>query len=84
MEKGKLDYIIDVGLAIAFISVAVTGIIKFIGLYPSLGIDLKLWPLKQISTIHDWSGIAITVLVLIHLIVHWKWIIAMTKSIFKK
>ena len=78
MNKAKLNYFIDLGLFISFLLVFVTGIIKF----PPFG--LKDFYFQNINKIHDLSGIAMGVLVLIHLILHWSWITSMTKSFFKK
>ena len=79
MNKLKLNYWIDVGLLISFLIVAITGIIKFPGwgLYRIIGFS-------GISKWHDLAGIALTTLVLIHLVLHWKWIVNTTKCIFKK
>ena len=84
MERAKLNYYIDVGLAISFVLVACTGIIKFPKLLPGLGISYQSLPMRTLSIIHDWSGVIMTLLVLVHLILHWKWIVAMTKSIFRR
>jgi len=40
--------------------------------------------MKTLSTIHDWSGIVMVLLVLVHLILHWDWIVCETKNIFSK
>jgi hypothetical protein len=79
MNKGKLNYWIDFGLLISFLIVTLTGIIKFrgLGLYSVLGFS-------GISTWHDWSGIVMAVLVLVHLVLHWNWIVCETKNIFSK
>lgn len=34
--------------------------------------------------LHDWAAVALLVMIIIHLILHWKWIVYMTKSYFKK
>jgi hypothetical protein len=78
MNKAKLNYFVDMLLAVAFVLVAITGILKFPGWFGYLQL-----PWRTLSKIHDWSGIAMAVLVLIHLILHWNWIVSMTKSIFK-
>ncbi|MBW2992268.1 DUF4405 domain-containing protein [Candidatus Woesearchaeota archaeon] len=80
----KANYFVDLGMGIAFVLVACTGIIKFPGLLRSLGVDTLNMPWRQISLIHDWSGIVLAAFVLAHLIIHRKWIISMTKGFFKK
>ncbi len=80
MNKGKQLYWVDVGLAISFILCFITGIFK----WPTLYKYFFSWPMKQISIIHDWSGLIMGLLVLIHLIQHWKWIVVMTKKMWWK
>lgn len=88
MQKPKINYIIDVFMAISFVIVSISGLVIFFflpsgvqrGRYQEfLGITKSTW-----ETWHDWSGIILVVLVLLHLILHWKWMISMTKNIFKK
>jgi hypothetical protein len=34
--------------------------------------------------LHDWGGIVMLAGVFLHLILHWKWIVCMTRNVFKK
>lgn len=79
MNRGKINYWIDVGLFISFLIVALSGIIKF----PGWGL-YQVFGFNNISRWHDWSGIALVILVFLHLILHWNWIVGMTKNIFRK
>ena len=38
---------------------------------------------SEMDTIHDWSGVAVGVLVLVHIVFHWKWIVCQTRQIFR-
>ena len=86
MEKSKLNYIVDVLMGVAFVIASITGLVVFFFL-PSgvkqgrylefLGIIKGTW-----TAWHNWAGIIIIVLVLVHLILHWKWMVNMTKSFF--
>jgi len=84
MNRSKLNYIIDVGLALSFTIVFVTGIIKWPGLIPKLGMTYQQIPIQRITKMHDIWGLIMGILVIIHLALHWTWIKSMTKSIFKK
>ncbi len=84
VNRAKLNYVIDVGLGVSFFLVFITGLVKFPGLVQFFGISRGSLPSLQSSTLHDWSGVVMGLLVLIHLILHWKWIVCMTKSIFSK
>lgn len=84
MNQAKVNYWIDVGLAVSFIVAFVTGIIKWPGLMVKLGINYASLPIAKLSTLHDRSGLVMGILVLVHIILHWKWIVCMTKSFLQK
>jgi cytochrome b subunit of formate dehydrogenase len=84
MASAKTNYFIDMGLGISFLLVGITGIIKFPGFLKSLGLAYSNLPMRQISLIHDWAGIIMILLVIVHLILHFKWIVLMTKSFFRR
>ena len=85
MNRAKLNYWIDVGLAISFFVCFFTGLIKWPGLIRIIGTSAyKILHAKNISLLHDWSGLIMGLLVLIHLALHWRWMVVMTKNIFKR
>jgi len=77
MNIVKINYWVDVALAIVFLVLATTGIflIKGLGLITISNIFL-------ISKLHTFSGISMLILVGVHLFLHWKWIVVMTKKEF--
>ena len=84
MEQTKINYLVNLVMGAAFVLVAVTGLMKFPGILRFFGIRSINLPIGRISQIHDWSGIVLAVFVLIHLVLHWKWIFCMTKGMFIK
>ena len=85
MNRTMLNYWIDVGLALSFFICFVTGLIKWPNLIKIIGVSAyKVLHVRNISMLHDWSGLIMGLLVLIHLALHWKWIVSVTKSIFSK
>jgi len=84
MDRLKLNYWIDVGLSFSFFICFFTGLIKWPGLIKLIGTSAyKILHVKNISLIHDWSGLIMGLLVLVHLGLHWKWIVGVTKSMLK-
>lgn len=83
MKKSVLNYIVDLGLIVTFTISFTTAIIKFPGFLQKIGVNQALLPMYQISVIHDWSGIAMGSLVVVHLVLHWRWIVKMTKKVLK-
>jgi cytochrome b subunit of formate dehydrogenase len=86
MNKQKTNYIIDLLALVSFIIAAISGlVIRFFmpsgvrqgRLQEFLGIQKGVW-----SEIHDWAGIIFIVLIIIHFILHWDWVLCMTKNIF--
>jgi len=88
MGKSKTNYFIDLLMLIFFVINAITGLIIFFflptgvkkgGYQEFLGIIKQNW-----VDLHNWSGLLLLLLVLIHLILHWNWIVSMTKSLIQK
>lgn len=79
MNKTKVNYWIDLVIAFAFLFSAISGIVFLFPMSSStiLGITYKVW-----DQIHTWGSLLMIGGVLAHLILHWKWIIAMTKKTF--
>ena len=84
IERDILSYIVNLGLALSFLVVFVTGIVKWPELTHLFRNLYRLIPARIVALLHDWAGIAIGLFVLIHLILHWKWIINTTKKVFGK
>jgi hypothetical protein len=79
MNKTKVNYWVDLVIALAFVFSAVSGIVFLFPMSGStvLGVTYKVW-----DQIHTWGSLLMIGGVLAHLILHWKWIIAMTKKTF--
>ena len=85
MNRTILNYWVDVGLAISFFTCFITGLIKWPALIKIIGTTAyQSLHIRNISLLHDWSGLIMGILVIIHLGLHWKWIVAVTKSMFVK
>lgn len=79
MNKTKINYWVDLVIALAFVLSAVSGIIF---LFPysgstALGITYSAWDMM-----HTWGSLLMIAGVLAHLVLHWKWIVAMTRKTF--
>jgi len=78
----KMNWLADLLLGAVFIIMMVTGLTKFPGFVGLFGIRFSSLPVGQISALHDWCGIALIILVLVHLMLHLSWIKETTKEIF--
>ncbi len=77
--KAKLNYWIDVAIALAFLLSALSGVIFLFPVAAAsapLGVGLRDW-----SRIHTWSSLALMAGVLAHLLLHARWIVSMTRRV---
>jgi len=72
MNRMRFNYWIDILLLISFVVSAVSGFVL------KIGTDKVAW--MQWHTI---SSFVMVFLVLVHLVLHFKWLSVMTKSLFK-
>ena len=79
MDKVKWNYIVDVLILVAFVIVAVTGLLK----WPGLGL-YNVLPGVQLSILHDWSGLIAVILAFVHVALNWKFMTSMTKKYFSR
>lgn len=92
MSKAKLNYVLDAVIAVAFIASALSGVVFLFagsggyqgGRNPGfqtemLGIQRTVW-----SDLHTWVSLMMIAGVLIHLVLHWNWIVCMTKRMVER
>jgi hypothetical protein len=79
MDRPMINYVVDVLLGMTFLIAFITGVLKYPGVPGYLGGMNMVLPYVTLTTLHDWSGILMGALVAIHLALHWRWIVAMTR-----
>lgn len=85
MNKTFLNYFVDIGIAISFFTCFITGLLKWHGIINIIGLELyRAVSSRSLSSIHDWSGVVVGVLIIVHLILHFTWIKSVTKNIFTR
>jgi len=87
LNKNKVNYWIDFVMLLTFIGSAVSGLILWGGFSRGFhrGQTIFLGMVKhQWKQFHLVLGFILLIVVFIHILLHSKWIIKMTKNIFKK
>jgi len=81
-NRRTLHYFINVGMIISFLIVFTTGLVKF----PSILVSYKFLYMSSIGLliVHDYSGLILELLVIFHLILHYKWIVSTTKKVLTR
>lgn len=80
VNRARLNYLIDVGIGIAGMVSAVSGLVFLLPGDPTtgiLGVSYQGW-----SSLHTWSSLGAVAGVGAHMVLHWNWMVAMTKQIF--
>jgi len=87
-KKAKLNYVVDVVIGLAFILSALSGLVLFFApsgyqggrnpyyLQPVLFLSTHTW-----SILHTWGSITMISGVGAHLVLHWDWMVCMTKKL---
>ncbi|HXX55038.1 MAG TPA: DUF4405 domain-containing protein [Methanoregula sp.] len=81
MQRNVLKWSVDILMLVFFLISAITGLFKFTLLMRVFGLTTVVLPLAWMSDLHDWSGLALVILVLAHLLLNRRWLAAMTKKI---
>lgn len=86
MKKITINYIIDIIIGLGFLVSVITGVILFFN--TSGGYQGGRNPQYYIHAIwidiHTWSSIIMSVGVAVHLILHWNWMVCMTRKLFSQ
>jgi len=77
------NYILALVMALLALVQAVSGFVLWLAL-PSGGRGTFLWSRGVWLNMHSRSAVVLMILVVIHVIWHWGWIVRMTKSYFSQ
>ncbi len=89
MKRVRLNYWIDILLLVSFIISAISGFVLkfvFVSAQPGVGRSVLFFGTNKMTWLpwHSVSSIIMTFLVLVHLVLHFNWLVVMTKSMFNK
>ncbi len=88
MTKAGKHWILAIAMALLGLAEAVSGFVLWLA-FPTDGGggagNLTFWELTKHTwiDIHDWVAVALVILVIMHIILHWKWIVRMVKVVFQ-
>ena len=78
MNRTLLNLLIDLTAASLFLAMIVTGYILRFPLPPGTNKTVTLWSLTrhEWGTIHSWISLALLSAILVHVVLHWQWIVS--------
>ena len=92
MRKSMKNYVVFVVLFLLGLLEMVSGFVLWFALPQGGwhggrfgGVENAFWSLSRHTwvDIHDWTAVVIVAVIIIHLVLHWKWIVYMTKKAFQ-
>jgi hypothetical protein len=81
MNMQIVKWCVDLAMGVVFLFSSVTGLIKFMLLMRVPGVSSIVLPMALMSDVHDRAGIALCLLVAVHLFLNRAWILSMTKKV---
>ena len=95
MRKATQNFILAITLILLSLVEAISGFVLWLafprggggrGWQGGGGGTLTFWTIPRDTwiDIHDWVAVALLVVVIIHVILHWQWIVRMSKSLVKR
>ena len=82
LRKKTWNVAIDLLAYIAFVVLSMTGVIMYFILPPGSGHSRSIWGLGRHDwgDIHFWAAVSFFSILVLHLILHWKWIVSVLKG----
>ena len=88
MRKATRNYILALIMALLALFQSVSGFVMWLlpgGYRGGRGTEgTFLWSRDIWLDLHSWTAVALVVIVVIHVILHWGWIVRMTRSYFRQ
>lgn len=92
VNKAKINYIVDVVIGIGFLLAAVSGVVLLFapsggyrgGRNPGSAAETLLLTRHAWDDLHTWSSLIMIAGVLGHLVLHWNWIVCMTRNLLRR
>jgi hypothetical protein len=79
MRKAMRNYWLDVVMALLALGVGISALLLWVVLPQGYFATRLLW-----IDIHKWTGLALSITVLLHVVLHWGWLVRMTKRVLKR
>lgn len=74
MNESSRNYVLDVLMALLALALAVSAFLLWVVLPQGYFAARLLW-----LSIHKWTGLALSVTVVLHVLLHWRWLVRMTR-----
>ena len=93
MKKATRNYLVNIVMFLLVLFEVVSGFVLWFilpqggGYRGGRGLTTEasfLWTRETWITLHDWVGVALAIVIVLHLVLHWHWIVYMTKKLFQK
>ena len=81
ISKNTINYILNWIAFLLGLTTLFTGIIRFSNILAYIVINIGPVNVNLMNFIHRWSGLITGTIILVHLILHWRWVAKTTKNL---
>jgi len=81
ISKNTINYILNWIAFILGLITLITGIIRFSNILAFIVINIGPINVQLMNIIHRWSGLIAGLIILVHLILHWRWVFRTTRNL---
>jgi hypothetical protein len=81
ISKNTINYILNWIAFLLGLTTLVTGIMRFSNILTFIVINIGPVNVQLMNLIHRWSGLIAGAIILVHLILHWRWVAKTTKNL---
>jgi hypothetical protein len=79
MRKAMRNYWLDVVMALLALGVGISALLLWVVLPQGYFATRLLW-----IQIHKWTGLGLSIAALLHVVLHWSWLVRMTKRVLER
>ena len=84
ISRTSVNLLVDLAAAALFLGMMATGYILWFTLPPGTNKSLSLWQLTrhEWGTVHAWISFGLIGALLLHLVLHWQWVVSVVRKRF--
>jgi hypothetical protein len=81
VTKNTINYVLNWIAFLLGLTTLITGIMRFSNVLAYIVINMGPVNVQLMNLIHRWSGLVTGAIILVHIILHWRWVFKTTKNL---
>lgn len=81
ITRNTINYILNWLAFLLGLTTLITGIMRFSNILAFIVINIGPVNVQLMNFIHRWTGVGAGLIILVHIILHWRWVFKTTKNL---